>query len=86
VQQIAARKKRAHDKEARLATVLAGREGRSFGSSTGMKKSKTGGLSERQKQRKKAMPMAARMKQLSNRRSNSKASRRKSKDFKGHQR
>jgi len=85
--QLEARKKREHDKEARLATVLAGREGRGkFGASTGMKKSKTGGLSERQKQRKKAMPMAARQRQLSNRRSSSKANRRKSKDFKGHKR
>lgn len=48
-----------------------------------MKKSKTGGLSERQKQRKKAMPMAARKKQLKNRAANSKGARRKTKDFKG---
>jgi len=40
----AAKKKRAHDKEARMATVLAGREGRSFGSAAGMKKGKTGGV------------------------------------------
>lgn len=82
----AARKKRAHDKESRLSTVMAGREGRSFGASSGMKKSKTGGLSEREKQRKKAMPLAARKKNIANRTSRSKANRRKSKDFKGHSR
>ena len=82
-----ARKKREHDKKARMATVLAGREGRDkFGASTGMKKSKTGGLTERQKQRKKAMPMAGRIKQLKNRKANSKTSKKRSKDFKGHSR
>lgn len=61
----AAKGKRAHDKEARLATVLAGREGRDqFGSRSGRKKAKTGGLSEREKQRRKSMPLAARVVQV----------------------
>lgn len=80
----AARKKRAHDKESRLATVLAGREGRSFGSSSGMRKGKTGGLSEKQKQRAKAMPLAARRVQVHKRSMRAKS--RSKKDFKGHSR
>eukprot|EP00199_Chlamydomonas_sp_CCMP681_P001181 CAMPEP_0119112818 /NCGR_PEP_ID=MMETSP1180-20130426/41795_1 /TAXON_ID=3052 ORGANISM="Chlamydomonas cf sp, Strain CCMP681" /NCGR_SAMPLE_ID=MMETSP1180 /ASSEMBLY_ACC=CAM_ASM_000741 /LENGTH=766 /DNA_ID=CAMNT_0007100531 /DNA_START=21 /DNA_END=2321 /DNA_ORIENTATION=+ len=63
-----ARKKRSHDKEARMATVLAGRDGRErFGATSGLKKSKTGGLSEREKQRRKAMPLMARVHQVKRR-------------------
>jgi len=48
------------DKAARMATVLEGREGREFGSAAGRRKSKAGGLSNREKQKRKAMPLAAR--------------------------
>ncbi len=59
------RHKRRHDKEERLASVLAGREGRDkFGGATGRKKQKTGGLSEKEKQKRKAMPIAARLSQV----------------------
>ncbi len=79
-------KKRAHDKEARIASILAGREGREkFGSSKGRKKDKTGGLSEKQKQRNKAMPIAARIAQLKNRSERNRGKRNK-KNFKGHHR
>jgi protein SDA1 len=67
-----------------MATVLAGREGRDkFGASSSRKKDKTGGLSEREKQRRKAMPLAARLSQLKRRSENN---RRKNnpKNFKGH--
>ncbi|KAL6763683.1 SDA1-domain-containing protein [Haematococcus lacustris] len=78
------KRKRAHDKEARLASVMAGREGRDkFGSSSAAKKAKTGGLSERQKQRKKDMPLAARFSQLQRRADTAKRNYSK-KNFKGH--
>lgn len=48
------------DKAARMASVLEGREGREFGSAAGRRKSKAGGLSNREKQKRKAMPLAAR--------------------------
>lgn len=55
------RHKRRLDKEERMLSVLAGREGReAFGGAAGRKKQKTGGLTEKEKQRKKAMPSAAR--------------------------
>jgi protein SDA1 len=80
----AGKRKRAHDKEARLATVLAGREGRDkFGAASGKKKGKTGGLSEREKQRRKAMPLAARLSQLK-RRSDTNRRKNNPKNFKGH--
>lgn len=48
--------------------MMSGREGReAFGARSKLKKNKTGGLSERQKQRTKAMPIAARVQQLKNR-------------------
>ena len=51
-----------------MASVLAGREGREeFGARSKLKKQKTGGFSEREKQRKKSMPIAARIQQLRNR-------------------
>ncbi|KAG2445218.1 hypothetical protein HYH02_008686 [Chlamydomonas schloesseri] len=72
------------DKAARLASVLEGREGREkFGARSGLKKKKTAGLSEREKQRRKAMPMAARVQQI--RRRNAAARGKKmGKNFKGH--
>ncbi|KAF6262746.1 SDA1-domain-containing protein [Scenedesmus sp. NREL 46B-D3] len=78
------RHKKRKSKEERLASVMAGREGReAFGSRTGIKKKKRGGLSEREKQRSKSMPIAARIQQLRNR---SVKARNKSnpRHFKGH--
>ncbi|WIA37864.1 hypothetical protein OEZ86_014713 [Tetradesmus obliquus] len=78
------RHKKRKNKEERLASVMAGREGReAFGSRTGIKKKKQGGLSEREKQRSKSMPIAARIQQLRNR---SVKARNKSnpRHFKGH--
>eukprot|EP00798_Chlamydomonas_sp_ICE-L_P018496 gene18496-24994_t len=71
------------DKEERMASVLAGREGRSFGASTGMKKNKEGGLTEREKQRKKAMPIAARLSQLKTRATTARIKATHHKNFKG---
>lgn len=47
------------DKQERLATVMEGREGREFGAKSSIKKSKTGGLSNKEKQRRKNLPSAA---------------------------
>jgi protein SDA1 len=80
----AGRHKKRKNKEERLASVMAGREGReAFGSRSGIKKKKQGGLSEREKQRSKSMPIAARIQQLRNR---SVKARNKSnpRHFKGH--
>ena len=53
--------KRAHDKAARLATVLAGREDNEYGSSTVRKQKKTGGSSNAEKSKRKNLPLAARI-------------------------
>jgi protein SDA1 len=53
--------KRAHDKAARLATVLAGREDNEYGASAVRKQKKTGGSSNKEKLKKKALPLAARV-------------------------
>ena len=67
-----------------MASVMAGREGRAkFSGSLGLKKNKTGGLSEKEKQRKKAMPIAARINQLRRRVTENKI-KRNPKNFKGH--
>ena len=80
------RKKRARDKAGRLASVMEGREGRDeFGARSSRKKQKTGSKSEREKQRAKQMPIAARISQLRNRAAANKA-RRNPKHFKGHMR
>lgn len=63
---------------------MEGREGReAFGARSKIKKKKQAGLSEREKQRKKSMPIAARIQQLKNR---STKARNKSnpRHFKGH--
>lgn len=79
------RHKRRHDKEERLATVIAGREGREkFGASVGRKKQKTGGLTEKEKQKRKAMPMAARMSQVRRRTEKCRKLKSLTKNFKGH--
>ncbi|GIM11973.1 hypothetical protein Vretimale_15407, partial [Volvox reticuliferus] len=78
------RHKARKDKAARLASVLEGREGREkFGARSGLKKKKTAGLSEREKQRRKAMPMAARVAQI-RRRNAAARGRGRGKNFKGH--
>jgi protein SDA1 len=57
------------DKAERLARVHAGREGRAeFGSASERHKKKVGGSSNKEKAKKKAMPLAARMRVASNRR------------------
>ena len=57
---LAARARGRQDKEARMATVLAGREGRLFGAAAARRKKKTGGRSNAEKARAKALPLAAR--------------------------
>lgn len=54
-----ARRRGRQDKEARLAKVMEGREGRQFGAAAARHKRKTGGLSNKQSQKRKAMPLAA---------------------------
>ena len=54
-----ARRRGRQDKEARLARVMEGREGRAFGAAAARHKRKTGGLSNKQLQKRKAMPLAA---------------------------
>ncbi|KAG1675672.1 hypothetical protein FOA52_002381 [Chlamydomonas sp. UWO 241] len=77
--------KKRKDKMERLESVLAGRVGREeFGSSTGRKKGKTGGLTEKEKQKKKAMPSAARDHQIRRNTNDRKAKAKLVKNFKGH--
>lgn len=78
------RHKKRLDKEERLASVMLGREGREkFGASTGRKKQKTGGLTEKEKQKKKAMPIAARLTQINKRSVKSRKLKACTKNFKG---
>ena len=70
------------DKEERMASVLAGREGREFGSKAALKKDKQGGLSNREKDRRKNLPLAARAGQV--RRRLIKGRLKSKKNFKGH--
>ena len=58
----------------------AGREGREFGAAAARKKQKTGGLSNKQKEKAKPMPAHVRIKQISRRAAKHK---RASKGFKG---
>lgn len=48
------------DKAERMASVLEGREGREFGAAASRKKKKSGGLSNKQKAKRKNLPDAAR--------------------------
>ncbi|CAG9463549.1 unnamed protein product [Pedinophyceae sp. YPF-701] len=67
--------KRRKTKEERLASVMEGREGREeFGAASARRKKKTGGagLSNREKQKRKVVPLAARMAQINRRRGNKK--------------
>ena len=52
------------DKAERMSSVMEGREGRDFGSSVARKKKKVGGLSNREKTKKKSLPIAARQSQV----------------------
>jgi len=70
------------DKEERLASIMAGREGREFGSKAALKKDKQGGLSNREKDRRKNLPLAARAGQV--RRRLIKGRLKSKKNFKGH--
>lgn len=77
--------KRKLSKDERLAMVKAGREDRGkFMSRVAIKKKKTGGLSNRQKEHKKAMPLAAkRAKSARSRQEKKKALKRSGKQFRG---
>ncbi|KAL4857462.1 hypothetical protein ACK3TF_002330 [Chlorella vulgaris] len=55
------------DKEERMKSVLEGREGREFGARSTLKKQKTGGLSNREKDKRKRLPYAARSGQVKKR-------------------
>ena len=48
-------------------SVLAGRDGRAFGAAASLKKNKSGGLSEKEKQKRKQLPLRARLHQLQTR-------------------
>lgn len=72
------------DKEERMASVLEGREGREFGAKARLKKDKTGGLSNKEKAKRKNLPAAAKMAQAKRRMQGAK--KRSSKNFKGHRR
>ncbi|CAA7390889.1 unnamed protein product [Spirodela intermedia] len=77
--------KRRMSKEERLALVKAGREDRGkYRARTAVKQKKTGGLSNRQKEHKKAMPLAAKKaKAARSRQEKKKLQRRSSKQFRG---
>lgn len=61
-------KRRKADKAERMASVMAGREDReAFGSSISRKKQKAGGLTNIEKQKKKALPAMAMKQQAANR-------------------
>jgi len=70
------------DKEERMVSVLEGREGREFGAKSSLKKSKTGGLSNREKEKRKNLPLAARSGQVKKRLAIRKN--KSNKNFKGH--
>ena len=76
--------KRAHDKESRLASIMAGREDRGvFGAAKDRKNKKSGGTSNKEKGKKKNLPLAARVKAAKNRRTSFVSKRVKDKQFKG---
>ena len=62
---------------------FAGRVGREFGSKASLKKAKTGGMSNREKERRKRLPIAARGSQVRKRMDRTKQKSRP-KNFKGH--
>ena len=76
--------KRAHDKESRVASILAGREGRGeFGSSQSRKNKKTGGTNNKEKAKRKNLPLAARVHNAKKRLNSAVSKRVKDKQFKG---
>jgi protein SDA1 len=76
--------KRAHDKESRVASIMAGREDRGvFGAAQDRKNKKAGGTSNKEKGKKKNLPLAARVKAAKNRRTSFVSKRVKDKQFKG---
>jgi protein SDA1 len=76
--------KRAHDKESRVASIMAGREGRTeFGAAKGRKNTKTGGTNNKEKNNRKNLPLAARVHNATKRRTNVVSKRVKDKQFKG---
>ena len=70
------------DKEERMASIMEGRVGREFGAKARLKKDKQGGLSNREKDKRKNLPMAAKMGQV--RRRMDKGRLKSAKNFKGH--
>lgn len=62
--------------------MITGREGREFGAKASLKKDKTGGLSNREKDKRKNLPMAARSGQARKRMERNK--RKSNKNFRGH--
>lgn len=76
--------KRAHDKESRVASIMAGREDRGvFGAAKDRKNKKSGGTSNVEKAKRKNLPLAARVKAAKNRRTSFVSKRVKDKQFKG---
>ncbi len=53
---LTSKQKSRKDKAERMASVLEGREGREFGAAASRKKQKTGGMSNKQKAKKKNLP------------------------------
>jgi protein SDA1 len=78
-----ARKHERATKAERVASILEGREGREFGAKARRKKNKPGGLSNREKDRKKNLPAAARVGQMRKRQARQRTLKR-SNNFKGH--
>lgn len=70
------------DKQERLASVLEGREGREYGAKARIKNKKTGGLSHKEKQKRKNIPLGAVGGQVRKRLERNKM--RSAKNFKGH--
>jgi protein SDA1 len=76
--------KRNHDKESRVASIMAGREDRGeFGAAKERKNKKEGGTANKEKNKKKNLPLAARAKAAKNRRTSFVSKRVKDKQFKG---
>ncbi|MCO5576097.1 hypothetical protein L7F22_029904 [Adiantum nelumboides] len=79
-----AKVRRRREKEERLASVRAGQEEReSFKARTSVKQKKSGGLSNRQKEKKKSLPLAAKLAKASKSRMQKTAKRRLTKQFRG---
>ncbi|MCO5550973.1 hypothetical protein L7F22_004468 [Adiantum nelumboides] len=76
--------RRRREKEERLASVRAGQEEReAFKARTSVKQKKSGGLSNRQKEKKKSLPLAAKLAKASKSRMQKTAKRRLTKQFRG---